>query len=64
MAPKKQALRPGQRAPASGQYAETGPRGGKTGAEVTAIKDKRLPPTSKPGNRYVLTDPTKHKSKR
>jgi len=64
MARKTELLRPGQPAPKSGQYAETGPRGGETGSEITSIEGKRLPPTSEPGNRYVLVDPTKHKKKR
>ena len=56
-------LRPGTRAPRSGQYRQVGPRGGK-GKEVTVVKDEPLPPTPKPGVRYRLTDPTDNKSGR
>ena len=52
-------LRPGNAAPKSGQYEEVGPRGGKTGHEVTGVKGKTLPPTQKPGHGYKLVDPTK-----
>ena len=55
-------LKPGNETPKSGQYAPVGPRGGKTGIEITAVKGKPLPPTSKPGMTYKLVDPTKHKS--
>jgi hypothetical protein len=54
-------LRPGEAAPESGQYAVIGPRGGKTNREVTAIKSKPLPPTSRPGETYRPVDMTKHK---
>lgn len=53
--------KPGEKAPASGQYEEVGPRGGRTGHEVTSIEGKPLPPTSRPGNLYELVDRTKHK---
>lgn len=49
-------LKPGTPAPRSGQY-----RNQKTGTEVTGVRGKPLPPTPKPGQGYVLTDPTKHK---
>jgi hypothetical protein len=54
--------KPGQIAPASGQYGVVGPRGGNTGTEVTVIKGKPLPPTPKPGQTFVLVDKTKHKA--
>jgi len=54
-------LKPGQHAPASGQYQIIGPRGGK-GNEVTSEKGNPLPPTQKPGSTYNLVDPTKNKS--
>src|SRR5690554_2115610 len=41
-----------------------GPRGGKTNKEITAVKGKPLPPTQRPGERYVLDDPTNNKSGR
>lgn len=53
-------LSPGQRTPVSGQYEEVGPRGGRTGHEVTSVQGKPLPPTSKPGSGYVVVDKTKH----
>ena len=61
--PNTQNLRPGQRAPRSGQYEVVGPRGGQTGQEVTSVRLKPLPPTPKPGQSYVLVDPTKHRTK-
>jgi hypothetical protein len=54
-------LKPGEKAPKSGQYEVVGPRGGNTGTEVTGVKGKTLPPTPKPGMGYQLVDPTKHK---
>jgi len=54
-------LKPGQPAPASGQYQRIGPKGGK-GPEVTSVKGEPLPPTSKPGSTYTLVDPSKNKS--
>jgi hypothetical protein len=53
-------LKPGTRAPASGQYQRIGPRGGK-GPEVTSTRGKPLPPTKVPGSTYKLVDRTKHK---
>ena len=60
---KKSGLRPGQKAPASGQYGQVGPRGGK-GREITAVKGEPLPPTTNKGSTYKLVDPTKNKSGR
>jgi hypothetical protein len=56
----KQNLKPGSIAPASGQYQQIGPRGGK-GSEVTSVKGEHLPPVPK-GSTYKLVDPTKNKS--
>ncbi|HHY95081.1 MAG TPA: hypothetical protein GX513_08745 [Firmicutes bacterium] len=53
--------KPGEKAPTSGQYRVVGPRGGDTGREVTSVEGEPLPPTEKPGQKYILTDPTKHK---
>lgn len=53
-------LRPGQPAPASGQYVITGPRGGRTPAERTVVRGEPLPPTPKPGQRYDLVDRTRN----
>ena len=55
MTTPKKGVKPGQVAPASGQYK---PRGG--GSEITAVKGKRMPP-GQPGNDWVLVDKTKHK---
>lgn len=49
-------FKPGSPAPISGQY-----KNPSTGTEVTAVEGKPLPPTPKPGEHYVLVDPTKHK---
>lgn len=56
--------KPGEKAPASGQYKITGPRGGDTGEERTAVRGKPLPPPPKPGQRYEIADRTKNKSGR
>lgn len=56
----KQKFSPGQRVPASGQYAVVGPRGGKSGKEVTVVKSEPFPPTPKSGMSYILVDKTKH----
>ena len=58
---KSPILKPGQKAPESGQYSVVGPKGGKTGTEITATKGETLPPTQKPGQGFVLVDKTKHK---
>jgi hypothetical protein len=51
--------KPGQIAPASGQYEIVGPRGGNAGgSERTVVRGEPLPPTLQSGQRYVLTDPT------
>ncbi len=57
-------LKPGNTAPRSGQYEQVGPRGGKTGHEVTVVKGEPLPPTQKPGMTFTLADATKNKSGR
>ena len=59
---KTPTYKPGQKAPISGQYGVIGPKGGKTGTEVTATKGETLPPTQKPCQGFVLVDKTKHKS--
>jgi len=61
---KDTGLRPGQPAPKSGQYEQVGPRGGKTGHEVTVVKGEPLPPPPKSGMTYNLVDPTKNKAGR
>ena len=57
-------LKPGTKAPASGQYGVIGPRGGKINREVTVVKGEPMPPTQKPGQSYVLNDRTNNKSGR
>lgn len=51
-------LKPGQSAPISAQYEVVGPRGGRLGKEITSIQGHTLPPTERPGQRYVAVDPT------
>lgn len=53
-------LKPGEKAPKSGQYGIVGPRGGKTGKERTVTKGEPMPPTPKSGQEYILVDPTKN----
>ena len=60
---KTRNLKPGVKVPRSGQYQQTGPRGGQ-GKEVTSVKGERLPPTPKKGMTYKLVDATKNKSGR
>ena len=57
--PRTSGLRPGQRAPKSGQYQQIGPRGGR-GPEVTSVRGEPLPPAQLRGATYKLVDPTKH----
>ena len=52
-------LKPGQKAPYSGQYKQI--EGGKVTKEVTVVKGKTLPPGSK-GTTYKLADRTKNKA--
>ncbi|WP_282093587.1 hypothetical protein [Epibacterium ulvae] len=58
----KDTLKPGQKAPGSGQVEIVGPRGGRTGQERTTTKGKPLPPTPKSGQSYVPVDGTKNGS--
>lgn len=62
--PKKSTYKPGQKAPASGQYEITGPRGGGTGQERTVVRGEPLPPTPKPGQGYKIADRTKNNAGR
>lgn len=48
-------IKPGTAAPASGQYQEIGPRGGK-GREIVSEKREPLPPTTKKGSTYTLVE--------
>lgn len=52
--------RPGQQIPKSGQYEIVGPRGGRTGVERTNVAGKTFGPTRRPGELYILVDPTRH----
>jgi len=54
-------LRPGQRAPASGQYEIVNRRGTPTGAERTVVRDEPMPPTPRQGWGFVLVDRTQTK---
>lgn len=56
----KPSLTPGQSTPRSGQYEIVGPRGGRTGNEITSTRGNPLPPTPKPGQGFTLVDPTRH----
>ena len=56
---KRSGFKPGEAAPASGQYRQIGPRGGK-GPERTVVKGEPLPPTLQVGTTYKLVDRTKH----
>ena len=53
-------LKPGQKAPRSGQFEIVGPRGGHTGEERTIVRGEPMPPTPGKGMGYTLVDPTKH----
>lgn len=53
-------LKPGQKAPRSGQYEIIGPRGGRTGKERTVVRDEPMPPTPQKRQGYIIVDPTKH----
>ncbi len=57
---KEEGLKPGQEAPASGQYQIIGPRGGQ-GPERTVVRGEPLPPTPSSGSTYTLVDRTKTK---
>lgn len=57
-------LKPGQTAPASGQYEIQGPRGGRTGEERTVTRGEPLPPTPKPGQTYRIVDRTRNNAGR
>lgn len=51
-------LRPGTRAPKSGQYEIVGSRGQRLGASRTVAGGDPLPPTPKTGQRYRLVHPS------
>lgn len=47
-------FKPGQKAPRSGQYEITGPRGGRTGVERTVTRNEPLPPPEEKGQNTAL----------
>jgi hypothetical protein len=53
--------KPGEVVPESGQAEITNSRGQGTGEERTVTKGERFPPTPKPGQKYRVVDPTKHR---
>jgi hypothetical protein len=55
----KEPLKPGNKAPVSGQYGIRDKNGKDTGSERTVVKNEPLPPTPKPGQTYVIKDKTK-----
>lgn len=57
---KKVTIKPGQTVPNSGQYVPS--TGNPKGNEVTLVKDKTAPPTPKPGQEWVLVDPSDNQS--
>ncbi len=58
----KPTFRPGQTVRRPGQYELVGPRGRRTGREVTMPRDHTLPPTPEPGQGYELVDPSRNAS--
>jgi len=58
----KAPLKPGEHAPASGQYEIVGERGGHTGVERTVTKGEPLPPTPESGQGYRIVDRTKNRA--
>ncbi len=59
--PKEPIHKPGEKAPASGQYPVVKPGGGRTGEERTVTRGEPFPPTPKPGQGYGKPDLTRHK---
>jgi hypothetical protein len=57
-------LKPGETAPASGEYEIIGPRGGETRKERTVPKGRPLPPTPGPGEGYELVRRARNRSGR
>jgi hypothetical protein len=61
--PEPPPLKPGTPAPYSAQYREIGPSG-EVGREVTSVRGKTLPPTTRPNSSYWPVDRTDNKSGR
>ena len=57
-----QILKPGEKAPASGEYEIVGSRGGRTGEERTVPKGRPLPPTPNKGEGYRLSRRARNRS--
>jgi len=62
--PKRRIYRPGMISPASCQAEIIGPRGGRTGKERTVVLGEPFPPTTKPGQGYIITDRTRNRAGR
>ncbi len=60
----KEILKPGTPTPQSGIYEQVGPRGGRTGEQVTSTERHPLPPTPKPGMGYREVQPAHHNGAR
>lgn len=56
--------KPGQKAPASGQYPIINAQGRPTGEERTVVRGEPFPPTPKARQTYGDPDRTKHRRKR
>ena len=54
-------LKPGEKAPKSGQYEVIGSDGEDQKREITYVKGNPLPPAQEAGTHYELVDETKHK---
>jgi len=57
-------MKPGEKAPRSGQYEIIKPSGKGTGEEHTMTRGEPLPPTPGKGQGFKMVDATKHKSGR
>jgi len=55
-------FKPGETAPASGQYEIIGPRGGRTGKERTIVRGETIPPTPESGQTYQIVDRSRNKA--
>jgi hypothetical protein len=58
MRQEKEPLKPGEKTPESGLYEIIGPKGGHTGETVVSVEGRPLPPTDKPGQGYILDEPS------
>jgi hypothetical protein len=55
---RRMRLSPGARAPKSGIYQQTGPRGGRPGKRIRAIGGTQLPPAPA-GRKWTLLEPSR-----